>query len=61
VGPLASEHNPSRVTAMLDWSGTEFSRLRLQVAEDKSRADATDRQVLVQYILSLGAHGAHRF
>ena len=61
VGPLASEHNPSRVTAMLDWSGTEFSRLRLQVAEDKSRADATDRQVLVQYIFSLGAHGAHRF
>jgi hypothetical protein len=46
---------------MLDWSGTEFSRIRLQLAEDKSRADVTDRQVLVQYILSLGAHGAHRF
>jgi hypothetical protein len=61
VGPLASEHNPSRVTAMLDWSGTEFSRLRLQVAEDKSRADVTDRQVLVQYVFSLGAHGAHKF
>jgi hypothetical protein len=61
VGPLASDHNPTRVTAMLDWSGTEFSRLRLQVAEDKSRADVTDRQVLVQYVFSLGAHGAHRF
>jgi hypothetical protein len=61
VGPLMIEHNPSRVTAMLDWSGTEFSRLRLQVAEDKSRADVTDRQVLVQYIFSLGVHGAHRF
>jgi hypothetical protein len=35
--------------------------LRLQVAEDKSRADVTDRQVLVQYIFSLGVHGAHRF
>lgn len=60
-GPPMSEHNPSRVTAMLDWSGTEFSRLRLQVAEDKSRADVTDRQVLVQYIFSLGVHGAHKF
>jgi hypothetical protein len=61
AGPLAAEHDPSRVTAMIDWSGSEFSRLRLQYAEDKSRADATDRQVLVQYIFSLGAHGAHKF
>jgi hypothetical protein len=61
AGPLAVEHDPSRVTAMIDWSGSEFSRLRLQYAEDKSRADATDRQVLVQYIFSLGAHGAHKF
>jgi hypothetical protein len=61
IGPLASEHNPSRVTAMLDWSGTEFSRLRLQLASDKSRAGATDNQVVLQYIFSLGAHGAHRF
>ena len=60
-GPPATEHNPSRVTAMLDWSGTEFSRLRLQIAEDKSRADVVDRQVLLQYILSLGVHGAHKF
>ena len=61
VGPLASEHNPSRVTAMLDWSGTEFSRLRLQFASDKSRAGVTDNQVVLQYILSLGVHGAHKF
>ena len=60
-GPPMIEHDPSRVTAMLDWSGTEFSRLRLQIAEDKSRADVVDRQVLVQYILSLGVHGAHKF
>ena len=59
--PLSSEHDPSRVTAMIDWSGTEFSRLRLQFASDKSRADLTDRRVLLQYVLSLGAHGAHKF
>jgi hypothetical protein len=61
AGPLGVDYNPSRVTAMLDWSGSEFSRIRLQLAQDKSRADATDNQVLVQYIFSLGAHGAHTF
>jgi len=59
--PLVSEHNPSRVTVMIDWSGTEFSRLRLQLASDKSRAGVTDNQAVLQYVLSLGAHGAHRF
>jgi hypothetical protein len=54
-------HNPSRSTVMLDWSGTEFSRLRLQLASDNSRAGVTDNQVLLQYIFSLGAHGAHKF
>jgi hypothetical protein len=59
---LMSAHNPTRSTAMLDWSPTEFSRLRLQLARDKSRADTpTDNQVVLQYIHSLGAHGAHRF
>jgi len=46
---------------MLDWSPSEFSRLRLQFARDHSRQDATDNQVLLQYIMSLGAHGAHKF
>jgi hypothetical protein len=58
---LATAHNPTRHSAMVDWSPTEFSRLRLQLASDKSRANATDHQVLLQYIFSLGAHGAHRF
>jgi len=60
-GLLMTAHNPSRSTAMLDWSGTEFSRLRLQLASDNSRAGVTDKQVLLQYIFSLGAHGAHKF
>jgi hypothetical protein len=58
---LLTPHNPSRNTLMLDWSPTEFSRLRLQLAADKSRLGVTDNQVFVQYIHSLGAHGAHRF
>ena len=60
-GLLMTAHNPSRSTVMLDWSGTEFSRLRLQLASDNSRAGVTDNQVLLQYIFSLGAHGAHKF
>jgi hypothetical protein len=46
---------------MVDWSPSEFSRIRLQLAQDKSRPDATDNEVFLQYIVSLGAHGAHRF
>ena len=59
--PLLADHNPTRNTLMLDWSPTEFSRIRLQLASDKSRLGLTDNQVLVQYIYSLGAHGAHKF
>jgi hypothetical protein len=58
---LLTEHNPTRNTVMLDWSPSEFSRVRLQLASDKSRAGVTDNQVLLQYIFSLGAHGAHSF
>lgn len=57
---LAS-YNPSRSTVMVDYSPSEFSRFRLQFARDQSRPDATDNQIFVQYIMSLGAHGAHTF
>lgn len=59
--PILPKYNPTRHTVMVDWSGSEFSRVRLQLAQDKSRDDATDKQVFVQYIMSLGAHGAHKF
>ena len=58
---LLTDHNATRNTVMLDWSGTEFSRIRLQLASDKSTAGVTNNQVLLQYIYSLGAHGAHTF
>ena len=44
-----------------DFNPSEFSRLRLQFASDKSRLGVTDNQVFLQYIMSLGAHGAHKF
>jgi hypothetical protein len=35
--------------------------LRLQVAQDRVRAGVNDRQVMLQYQMSLGAHGAHSY
>lgn len=57
--PVLQPYQPTLYTAMIDWSPSEFSRLRAQFAEDKSRAGLADRQFFLQYILSLGAHGAH--
>jgi hypothetical protein len=59
--PILAAYNPTRHTVMADWSPSEFSRVRLQFSQDKSRSDATDKQVFLQYIVSLGAHGAHKF
>lgn len=53
--------HPSRLTWMLDYNPSEFSRIRLQLARDNSRQGLPDRQLFLQYIMSLGAHGAHQF
>jgi len=58
--PLVAAHRPHRVSAMADFSNSEFSRLRLQWNRDDSRPE-TDNQIVFQYLMSLGAHGAHRF
>ena len=59
-GFLSSNNDPHRLTAMIDWTPSEFSRLRLQYARDESRGE-TDHQVSLQYIMTLGAHGAHQY
>ncbi|HYS57926.1 MAG TPA: hypothetical protein VEM34_07260 [Burkholderiales bacterium] len=59
--PILAAYNPTKQTVMVDWSPSEFSRIRLQAASDKSRSDVTDHQIFLQYIVSLGAHGAHKF
>lgn len=56
-----AKYKPTRNSVMVDYSWSEFSRLRLQFARDKSMQGITDNQVTVQYIMSLGAHGAHKF
>jgi len=53
--------NPSRLTLMVDYNPSEFARLRLQLARDNSRQGLADNQLFLQYIMSLGAHGAHQY
>ncbi|HVO08704.1 MAG TPA: hypothetical protein VMT83_18060 [Burkholderiaceae bacterium] len=64
VGPTlldAGGYNPRKNSLMVDFSASEFSRLRLQYARDEARQGFTDNQWILQYQMSLGAHGAHSF
>ncbi|MEL0586023.1 MAG: hypothetical protein AAES65_14215 [Candidatus Thiodiazotropha sp. (ex. Lucinoma kazani)] len=53
-------HTPERLTLMSDYAHSEYSRLRLQFAKDDSYEDG-DHILTLQYLMSLGPHGAHRF
>lgn len=59
--PILDKYDPKRLTFMLDYSPTEFSRLRLQFSHDESAPGNTDKQIYLQYLMSLGVHGAHTF
>jgi len=52
--------NPKRWSAMLDYAPDEMSRWRLQFNRDESYK-REDNQILLQYVVSFGAHGAHTF
>ena len=54
-------YEPRKASVMVDYNVSEFSRIRLQLARAQMQPDITDNQVFVQYILSLGAHGAHKY
>jgi hypothetical protein len=54
--------NPDRLSLMLDWNPSEFSRLRAQYDFDNARDDGDrDRILRLQYIYGIGAHGAHKY
>jgi hypothetical protein len=68
----AAQHMPSnlpRYSAMIEYSPTEFSRLRLQFDRDESRyvqasggwSQQPYTQIILQANLTIGAHGAHAF
>jgi hypothetical protein len=53
--------HPHKNSVMVDYSPSEFSRVRLQLARDNARDGRADNQLFIQYQMSLGAHGAHSF
>jgi len=53
--------HPQRTSVMFDWTPSEFSRFRVQYQQARLKPDFTDNEFFVQYILTLGAHGAHKF
>jgi hypothetical protein len=66
LGELAvladATYTPQRTTLMVDFSNSEFSRLRAQYSRDETRpAGEQDDQFLLQYVMSLGPHPAHHF
>ncbi|MGD8323419.1 MAG: TonB-dependent receptor [Gammaproteobacteria bacterium] len=52
--------DPSRYTIMADWSNSEFSRVRLQYSREDT-GPVNYSQWGLQYLHSIGAHGAHSF
>jgi hypothetical protein len=60
-GPFASDHDPVRNSFTLTWHNSEFSLVRLMFARDEPNALDIDNALYLQYQVSLGAHGAHKF
>jgi hypothetical protein len=60
--PALRGADPARISIMLDWNPSEFSRLRAQYDWDDARAEGDrDRAFRLQYIYGIGAHGAHKY
>ena len=60
-GAMEIDHDPTALAAMIDWTNSEFGRLRLQYNRETLSGDEHDNQIMLQYIMSLGAHPAHTF
>ena len=55
------DHDPTAVAAVIDWTNSEFSRIRLQYTRETVAEDEHDNQIMLQYVTSFGAHPAHTF
>lgn len=63
-GSRRSYSSSNRMTGMVDFTPTEFSRLRLQASRGEYEVDHGSEDVwqfFVQLMISLGTHGAHQF
>jgi hypothetical protein len=52
---------PYRATGSLEFNPTEFSRIRLQYNYDKSDPNKLNQEIFLQFLLAVGAHGAHAY
>jgi hypothetical protein len=57
----AGGYRPDAHAVMIDWTNSEFSRMRLQYNHEELSRSQNDDQILLQYIMSIGAHGAHKY
>lgn len=59
---LQSGWDPYRNTLMMDWANSEYSLIRLQLARDNAFGPGLyNNAIYLQYIMSLGAHGSHKY
>ncbi len=58
---LGAEGDPERTSLMLDYAPSHFSRIRLQYSKLDNGHDAKHDTMMLQYVMSLGSHGAHTF
>jgi hypothetical protein len=52
---------PYRWTGSLEFNPTEFSRIRLQYNHDYSDPSKLNQEIFLQFLLAIGAHGAHAY
>lgn len=60
AGLADADGDAQRYSAMVDFATSEFGRIRLQYTRSDI-AGETGNALFLQYVMSLGAHGAHRF
>ncbi len=63
-GTSSSYEDSYRIAGMLDFTPTEFSRIRFQVNQGEYMLDSGEQdvwEVFMQLMISLGTHGAHKF
>ncbi|MEM6405131.1 MAG: TonB-dependent receptor [Pseudomonadota bacterium] len=58
---LGAEGDPNRTSLMLDYAPSHFSRIRLQYSKLDNGHDEKHDMLMLQYVMSLGSHGAHTF
>ena len=54
-------HDPEAYAVMMDWTNSEFSRVRVQYNREELARGQDDDQIILQYIMAIGAHAAHKY